>query len=443
MTWREERTASITTATDTAPRDCDGTASGWRCGGHEDCDPGARVSCEGGACVPTMRIRCQAFGGGVERFHPVPLLLWHLHFLKLVPYRQQCSCMCTLHRPPLFFAATPYYTATYMPPKRRRSTRHKAIPPVRQQDAEPPLQQPNHGPRLPTELLDMIVSLLDPVTDKSTLVALLQTSQTMWDLAAPHLYRRLRLDDEQLLQLLVGGTSPRHRHKVETSSFVARLSPRKGALTDRAKRAFGLIKHLHLCPPPKESFDLYMVSQPKVPLFPNVRILCLDGNNLFYHYPGHANTVPFDFAAFDHLTEVCIRGGSYSMNRMKVFLSTWRAKTQPRPHELYFMPRMDKTRNITIHCDDLSQIPVHNLPCAWESFRIFVLQTKHHDYFSRTMASTVSRLKQPPISILQRCVAEPKGRLPDHYRAIIGDNPPPCTVCGMSTQENSVHHRIH
>lgn len=320
------------------------------------------------------------------------------------------------------------------------TTKHK-------QDAEAPAAAANGSPRLPVELLALVVSHIDPGTDRSILVALLQTSQPMWDLVAPYLYRNLQLDDEQLFQLLVGSTEPRHRRKLESGRIASRISPRKGPLTERANRAFSFVRQLHLYPPPIDYRDLYRVSRSKIPLFPNVRTLRLE-DDFDRSRRGQAvptQYLPDDFVMFDYLDEVCIRGGDYSLDRLKYLACTWRNSQRPQPeYWRTFDFRIDNIRNLTIHCNTIEEIcACKHLPIEWESFRIFVLETQYQVWRQQARLSSFGMhadlLQQPQIPVYLKNDDEAETWLREQWGTLekraslkitCGDSPPPCKVCG-------------
>lgn len=305
-----------------------------------------------------------------------------------------------------------------------------------------------HSPvRLPVEILNNIVGQLDPATDGGTFIALLQTSQSMWDLAAPRLYRNLRVDDDQLCDLLVGGTELRYQRKMERGRYAGRLNSNKGALTARTRRALGFVTRLHLYPPPVDLFDLIMVSQSKIPLFPNARTLCLEDN---YDRSGPSpmleynhKRIPTDFVVFDRLDQVCIRGGEYSLARLRYLPCAWRKDRQSPPQSSARF-HLDDIRNITIHCDDFVQVSsCQHLPSAWDSFQVFVLEAEFQVQVRKDalpgMGDLCNCLSEPPISVYFKTHDEAEATLRERWGTLdkypnlilsFGDNPPPCKVCG-------------
>jgi hypothetical protein len=167
---------------------------------------------------------------------------------------------------------------------------------------------------LPNELVFHIVSFLHPFTDRPTLVNLALASAGLWEIASKRLYRDLRLRDEQLRRLVAGSLDSAFPQNITLEELKGIAENGGSKFTARGQRAIGFIWRLRINLPSQQTLEtLYAATLPNIPLFPNVRHVCLSDDDLgawgFWRPPpppeslnrqrqGPMDVVLFDGAAF-------------------------------------------------------------------------------------------------------------------------------------------------
>lgn len=132
-------------------------------------------------------------------------------------------------------------------------------------------------PVLPFEILGAIVSTLDPITDRATLITLSQVSTSLWECAASQLYRHLTVTGEELDRLLDSGIQPWYRGRKFTQTRLQSLR-RKGEsrLTERTRRCLGFVRRLQLLGPPQNFPKIWDLTVSNTPLFPHAVEVIID-----------------------------------------------------------------------------------------------------------------------------------------------------------------------
>lgn len=229
---------------------------------------------------------------------------------------------------------------------------------------------------LPVELQYEIISQLDPVADRSTLVTLLSVSSTFWEEAARLLYRKVTLDHDRLHRLLgVGHASETHQPT---------------SLSARTRRALGFIHSLHIVTPLPHP-DLYFLwdtALPNTPLFPGVRTLSLRDrpDYTWYNNPVPRKRPEADVLLFDS-PDACVTG--YQSH-----------------HQLFYLP-VKRLRSLTCHhvyADNvLRDLVMEQHPAQWESLRIFDdFSGRFNDTAAPDIAAwerDIARRRQPPVQV--------------------------------------------
>lgn len=138
---------------------------------------------------------------------------------------------------------------------------------------------------LPTELVACIVSMLDPTnsTDRTALARVARSSQALYDLAMPVLYRELVLDDDGILDLLACGhllSRLDTAYKAFTAPATTRLGKDQAlalrtnlpAPSERWRRSLRLVRTMTVYSPisAKALYLLWDVCIRGEPLFPGV-----------------------------------------------------------------------------------------------------------------------------------------------------------------------------
>jgi len=196
------------------------------------------------------------------------------------------------------------------------------------------------GPIVPTEVLEQIVGAVDPHADRQTLVNLMTTCSTLWEIAARHLYASPSLNNQQLLLLFRGGRnlSPRSR-KALTFVHRLRISPQLQTVTILRlwQAAYGS----------------------EGALFPNVRqLLYVDDQSSYSARVDKAlrlmveeQPVPAHAIVFEN-PDVCLTGPGYT--------------------QLLLLP-IRAIRSITYHGSNPFHMFSRDLPLppSWKSFRVF------------------------------------------------------------------------
>lgn len=167
---------------------------------------------------------------------------------------------------------------------------------------------------LPLEVVLHTITLLDPDTDRDSLLSLLRVSRACWEAAARALYRTMRLSTARQFLTLFSSASNKERAR-EYFNLVHRLEFGRGMPFDEEHRSF-----------------LWSWAVPGVPLFPNVR-------QFLFHVKVDRDWNPMpppeDTYIFHHLDEVCLHDHlAFSC-----------------PAQL--LPSLDKrpVRSVTIHCN--------------------------------------------------------------------------------------------
>lgn len=301
-------------------------------------------------------------------------------------------------------------------------------------------QHPDVLTYLPAELLHEIVSYFDPIADRGTFATLMRVSSTFWDIAAPSLYRDLKLDNDQLHLLVSGGLDPNFDELVPTvnymkRNYLRRLGRRGGSkLSIRSQRAFAFIQRLHLYPPPLREgiLELWDATLPYAPpLFANVRHLLLEDDperrdsTIWW---GNFTGDPEDETVLFNRVKICVRG-PYSERCAHSFAGNATEYT-------YHGPEPEEVR----------------LPRHWGSLRFF--QTQFSEYAAPHAAWLDERLgtqhaKNPAVQvylqiplahmhveaqILERIDKRYDWRLnpPSKLHLVYDNDCAPCVVCGES-----------
>lgn len=185
----------------------------------------------------------------------------------------------------------------------------------RKRKRTPTTPQTRPRPHLPIDILYIIASHLDPRAHRSTLATLLRVSSSMWTCTAPHLYRRLHLDEHQLSRLVVGSTLDKYKGQF-TQTRVQGLR-RKGVcrLTERAQRALGFVQYLTLVPPLDPEFypRLWDSTASNTPLFPSARQVTLVGLRRHRSQKPPRYFLEPDVYMFGSI-DMCVQGG-YAVER--------------------------------------------------------------------------------------------------------------------------------
>lgn len=276
---------------------------------------------------------------------------------------------------------------------------------------------------LPTELLTLIVNELDPIADRPTLISLLRVSHTVWDVAARHLYRDVVLSDVQLSRMV------------------------KNLRRPRAQKCFGFIERLKLSPPPDDKimakvYAAAAASGDLAPLFPNVTRLILedpfpngDAGRKYGLKPTFKRLPDEGVFLFD-APSVCVRRGTWSQDRLE-----------------YLPCRSISSSNLTVHCEELSDIWGSSLPRPYRTLRIY-WPNAHNErdidgidyaadfdndaglwalelplvFYPRISESTERKVTRRLARARSRMGLEDKGQV----NIVFTPHPPPCEVCGES-----------
>lgn len=269
---------------------------------------------------------------------------------------------------------------------------------------------------IPIEVLSGIVDRLDPIADRPTLLVLLRVSKAIWDMSARRLYRDIALDNAQM------------------SKIVRRLSP-------RGRIALGFIRSMKLCPSPRVRTVLKMYAAAGVshePLFPNVQRLVIHdktciGDDTDGPGDGELPSAPPGILLFDS-PRICLWGKLWVQDRILLCRSL----------------------SLTLHCGPMKWVWESTLPRPYRSLRLYWASTNHRTcgrgdiaplakladqasfwatklpilVYALTTSSTPRRALSPLEKARRFYELEAKGNV----ELFLGDNPPPCDVCGASLE---------
>ncbi|WOO82236.1 uncharacterized protein LOC62_04G005732 [Vanrija pseudolonga] len=275
---------------------------------------------------------------------------------------------------------------------------------------------------LPTEILTSIVNELDPVDDRPTLLSLLRVSETVWEVAARHLYRSITLSDLQL------------------SRIVNRINQRK-------RTCLGFVHRLTLSPPPKDKIlaKVYKAAGTDgIPLFPNVRRLILDdqfplgGSDRKYGLTPNVKRLAEPGVLLFDAPDVCVRGRTWSQDRLE-----------------YLPCRSISSSNLTVHSGELNWVWESALPRPYRTLSFYWATAGYEDEWkigyvarfdndaslwaidlpiviyantgtSKEEGSTERKVMRRLARNRTRINLEDKGQVRIAFKA----SPPPCRVCG-------------
>lgn len=278
---------------------------------------------------------------------------------------------------------------------------------------------PDQSPLLPLEIIQHVVSFLDPATtDRQTLCSLLRVSSSCSEVAARRLYSTFTLDRALIIQLFWD-------------------------VTDRKKKYFSYVHRLEITSIIDEG-QFYSLSAAAgtdgTPLFPNARRLVFTAR-----LATPIDTIPLPpagTAIFDHLEHVCVQDHSSRV-----------------PLQMYLPSRRNPPlRSLTMHCTNLSQVfgtheiwnkaRATQLWSEWDVCRVFenplysstlsfklgatnIVIFEEHDYQDTWGPITVCLKASPKRAARFLDTLESYGwKQGSKIQLELDDNAPPCALCG-------------
>jgi len=257
---------------------------------------------------------------------------------------------------------------------------------------------------LPPELLQLIISFIDPFSDRQTLLSLLRVSTSCWDAAARSLYRTVTLQ-------------PKHFPQLFTPPHLPCSDP-----AGRVRRSLSFVHNLQFLGEFEweERECMWSWAQPHIPLFPNVRTFALttfQGDRYRTSRPA-----PPDVVIFDYLEDVCVHHENYYSDIANLLPSL----------------RKRPARTLTLHCERLERIGTVSAQfCTFYDDGICVDGTENdiQQIQSRLEESGVAAtiyLRGTPeqVAAVEQKAATKSLASMDNVELVLGDTAPPCALCG-------------